>query len=106
MNSISDSTFKSEVLNVDIPVLVDFWAPWCAPCKAVEPVLNELSKEYEGRVKIVKINTDENPISSKTYTVRGIPSLYLFKDGELVEKVVGAVPKRTLATALDKHLGI
>lgn len=102
--NVTDTTFEQEVVKAELPVLVDFWAPWCQPCKAVAPLVEELSKEYEGRVKVVKLNTDENPKTAQAYTIRGIPSLYLFKAGQVVEQVVGAVPKSTLANALNKHL--
>lgn len=102
--NVTDSTFEQEVLKADIPVLVDFWAPWCGPCKAVAPVVEDLSKEYEGRLKVVKLNTDENPKTSQAYKIRGIPSLFLFKGGQVIEEVVGAVPKSTLSKAIDKHV--
>jgi thioredoxin 1 len=102
--NVTDVSFESEVLKSDLPVLVDFWAPWCGPCKAVAPVVEDLSKEYEGRLKVVKLNTDENPKTAQAYQIRGIPSLYLFKSGQVVEQVVGAVPKSTLASAINKHV--
>lgn len=102
--NVTDSTFEQEVLKAEIPVLVDFWAPWCGPCKAVAPVVEDLSKEYEGRLKVVKLNTDENPKTAQAYSIRGIPSLYVFKSGQVVEQVVGAVPKSTLSTAINKHV--
>ncbi len=102
--SVTDTTFDQEVLKAELPVLVDFWAPWCGPCKAVAPVVEDLSKEYAGRLKVVKLNTDENPQTAQNYTIRGIPSLYLFKKGQVVEQVVGAVPKSTLASAIGKHI--
>lgn len=102
--NVTDNTFEQEVLKAEIPVLVDFWAPWCGPCKAVGPVVEDLSKEYEGRLKVVKLNTDENPMTAKAYSIKGIPSLFLFKSGVVVEQVVGAVPKSTLANAVNKHL--
>jgi thioredoxin 1 len=102
--NVTDTTFDQEVLKAEVPVLVDFWAPWCGPCKAVAPVVEDLSKEYDGRLKVVKLNTDENPKTAQAYTIRGIPSLYLFKNGQVVEQVVGAVPKSTLATAINKHV--
>jgi thioredoxin 1 len=104
VTSVTDTSFEQEVLKAEVPVLVDFWAPWCGPCKAVAPVVEDLSKEYEGRIKVVKLNTDENPKTAQAYTIRGIPSLYLFKSGQVVEQVVGAVPKATLATAINKHV--
>jgi thioredoxin 1 len=102
--NVTDVTFDAEVKKSDIPVLVDFWAPWCGPCKAVAPVVEDLAKEYEGRLKVVKLNTDENPKTAQEFTIRGIPSLYIFKSGQVVEQVVGAVPKSTLATAINKHI--
>jgi thioredoxin 1 len=102
--NVTDTTFEQEVLKAEMPVLVDFWAPWCSPCKAVAPVVENLSKEYEGRLKVVKLNTDENPKTAQAYSIRGIPSLYLFKSGQVVEQLVGAVPKHTLAGAIDKHV--
>ena len=104
VTNVSDTSFELEVLKAEVPVLVDFWAPWCGPCKAVAPVVEDLSKEYEGRLKVVKLNTDENPKTAQAYTIRGIPSLYIFKSGQVVEQVVGAVPKSTLATAINKHV--
>ena len=102
--SVTDNTFDLEVIKSELPVLVDFWAPWCGPCKAVAPVVEDLSKEYEGRLKVVKLNTDENPKTAQAYSIKGIPSLFLFKAGQVVEQVVGAVPKSTLANAVNKHL--
>jgi thioredoxin 1 len=102
--SVTDNTFEQEVIKSEIPVLVDFWAPWCGPCKAVAPVVDDLSKEYEGRLKVVKLNTDENPKTAQAYSIKGIPSLFLFKAGQVVEQVVGAVPKSTLANAVNKHI--
>jgi thioredoxin 1 len=104
VTNVTDTSFEQEVLKAEVPVLVDFWAPWCGPCKAVAPVVEDLSKEYEGRLKVVKLNTDENPKTAQAYTIRGIPSLYLFKSGQVVETIVGAVPKPTLATAINKHI--
>ncbi len=102
--NVTDATFEQVVLKADIPVLVDFWAPWCGPCKAVAPVVEDLSKDFAGKIKVVKLNTDENPKTAQAYHIRGIPSLYLFKQGQVVEQVVGAVPKSTLATAINKHV--
>ena len=94
--AVTDATFDAEVKNSDIPVVVDFWAEWCGPCKAIGPALEELSAEYEGRVKIVKVNVDENPSSPMTLGVRGIPALFMFKDGEVVSNKTGAAPKSSL----------
>ncbi len=102
--NVTDTTFEQEVLKAELPVLVDFWAPWCGPCKAVAPVIEDISKEYEGRLKVVKLNTDENPKTAQAYSIRGIPSLYLFKTGQVVEQVVGAVPKSTLTNTINKHV--
>jgi thioredoxin 1 len=96
--AVTDATFDAEVRNSDIPVIVDFWAEWCGPCRQIGPALEELSAEYEGKVKIVKINVDENPDSPAALGVRGIPALFMFKDGQVVSNKVGAAPKAALAT--------
>lgn len=102
---VSDSTFKKEVLDSDLPVLVDFWAPWCGPCRMVGPVVEEIASQYAGQVKVVKLNTDENPNIASQYGIRSIPTLMVFKDGQRVDMVVGAVPKATLANTLEKYIG-
>lgn len=94
---VTDDTFTAEVTNSNIPVVVDFWAEWCGPCKQIGPALEELSDEYEGKVKIVKINVDENPNSPAQMGVRGIPALFLFKNGEAIANKTGAAPKAALA---------
>ncbi|NEN95623.1 MAG: thioredoxin [Moorea sp. SIO1F2] len=101
---VTDSSFQAEVLESDIPVLVDFWAPWCGPCRMVSPVVDEIAQQYEGQVKVVKLNTDENPKVAGDYGIRSIPTLMIFKGGQRVDMVVGAVPKTTLANTLEKHL--
>ncbi|MFZ4639428.1 MAG: thioredoxin [Nodosilinea sp.] len=101
---VTDATFEKEVLKSEIPVLVDFWAPWCGPCRMVSPVVDEIAQDYAGRVKVVKINTDENPNVASQYGIRSIPTLMIFKGGDKVDMVVGAVPKTTLATTLEKYL--
>ncbi len=101
---LSDDSFESEVLKSSIPVLVDFWASWCAPCKAIAPVVDGLAAEYEGKVKIAKVNVDENPATPGQYGVRGIPTLILFKDGKVIDQVVGAVPKNQLDSLIKKAL--
>ena len=101
---VTDSTFKQEVLESEVPVLVDFWAPWCGPCRMVAPIVDEISVQYEGKVKVVKLNTDENPTVASQYGIRSIPTLMIFKGGQRVDLVVGAVPKTTLATTLEKYL--
>ncbi|MEH2124750.1 thioredoxin [Nostoc sp.] len=101
---VTDSSFKQEVLDSDVPVLVDFWAPWCGPCRMVAPVVDEISEQYKGQIKVVKVNTDENPQVASQYGIRSIPTLMIFKGGAKVDMVVGAVPKSTLASTLEKHL--
>ncbi|MBD2105107.1 thioredoxin [Leptolyngbya sp. FACHB-261] len=102
--SVTDTSFKQEVLESDVPVLVDFWAPWCGPCRMVAPVVDEIAQQYDGKVKVVKVNTDENPGIASQYGIRSIPTLMVFKAGQKVDMVVGAVPKTTLANTLEKHL--
>lgn len=100
---ITESNFE-EILNTDQPVLVDFWAEWCGPCKLIGPVVDELSKDYEGKATVGKVNVDENPNLSAKFGVRSIPTLLVFKGGEVVEKQVGAVQKAVLASKLDAHV--
>lgn len=99
-----EGTFEQAVLQSDVPVLVDFWAAWCGPCKAIAPVLDELSSEYEGKARIVKIDVDSNPNLATQYGIRSIPSLFVFKNGEKVDNVVGAQPKSQLSALLNKHV--
>lgn len=101
---VTDASFKQDVLESDVPVLVDFWAPWCGPCRMVAPVVDEIAQQYEGQVKVVKLNTDENPNVASQYGIRSIPTLMIFKGGQRVDMVVGAVPKTTLANTLEKYL--
>ncbi|MBU6185655.1 MAG: thioredoxin [Synechococcales bacterium] len=101
---ISDANFKQEVLESSLPVLVDFWAPWCGPCRMVAPVVSEIAELYESTVKVVKINTDENPNVASQYGIRSIPTLMIFVGGQRVDTVVGAVPKSTLASTLEKYI--
>ena len=101
---VTDASFKQEVLDSEIPVLVDFWAPWCGPCRMVAPVVDEIAEQYTGQLKVVKLNTDENPNVASQYGIRSIPTLMIFKGGQRVDMVVGAVPKTTLANTLEKHL--
>ncbi len=102
--AVTDASFQEKVLDSDVPVLVDFWAPWCGPCRMVAPVVDEIAEQYEGQVKVVKLNTDENPQVASNYGIRSIPTLMIFKDGQRVDMVVGAVPKTTLANTLEKYL--
>ena len=94
--AVTDATFDAEVKNSDIPVVVDFWAEWCGPCKQIGPALEELSSDYEGKVKIVKVDVDSNPNSAAAMGVRGIPALFIFKDGQVVSNRAGAAPKAAL----------
>jgi thioredoxin 1 len=106
MNAIefTDANFDQEVLKSDVPVLVDFWAVWCGPCKMIAPFVEELAGEYQGRVKIGKVDVDNNPNISVTYGIRSIPTLLIFRDGKIVDQIIGAVPKQSLAQKLDAQL--
>ena len=98
---VSDGSFDEDVLTAEVPVLIDFWAPWCGPCKAIAPIVEELATEYDGKLKIVKMNVDDNPQTPTKYGVRGIPNLILFKSGEVQQQIVGNVPKAQLVKAID-----
>lgn len=102
--NVTDSSFEQEVKKAATPVLVDFWAPWCGPCRALAPVIDELAGEYEGKVKVVKVNTDDCLQTAQAYHISGIPTLMLFKDGEPVEQMVGNHKKSTLTEVINKHL--
>ena len=102
--TVTDATFDQEVRNADVPVVVDFWAEWCGPCRQIGPALEELAAEYAGKVKIVKVNVDENPESPAQLGVRGIPALFLFKDGEVVSNKIGAAPKAALANWINSAI--
>jgi len=101
---VTDANFESEVIKADIPVLVDFWAPWCGPCKMVTPVLEELSSHYSDKMKIVKVNVDDNHETAAKYGIRSIPSLLLFVSGEVVETKIGALSRNQLTAFIDGHL--
>ena len=102
---LTDDTFEGEVLKADGPVLVDYWAEWCGPCKMIAPVLDEISTEYAGRIKVAKLNIDENPATPPKYGIRGIPTLMLFKGGNVEATKVGAVSKAQLTAFIDSHIG-
>ena len=101
LTTITDDNFEDEVLNSDLPVLIDFWAIWCGPCKMIAPIVEELSTEYDGKAKIGKLDVDSNQQTSIKYGVRSIPTLLIFKGGELVESIIGAVPKAKVVEKLE-----
>src|SRR5687767_7249756 len=101
---VSDNTFDAEVIQSKIPVLVDFWAEWCGPCRMVAPVVEEVAKQYEGKVKVAKVDVDQNQRVATQFQIRSIPSLYIFKNGKVAGQIVGAVPKQQITSALDKIL--
>ena len=101
---VTDTTFGQEVLSSEIPVLVDFWAPWCGPCRIVNPIVQSVADRYNGQVKVVKLDADQNPATATRYGVQSIPALMVFKAGQQVDLVIGVVPEATLVTTLEKHL--
>ncbi|SRR5690606_4713273 len=102
--AVTDETFESDVLDADELVLVDFWAEWCGPCKMIAPIVDELATEYDGKLKVAKLDADENPNTMQAYGVMGIPTLILFKGGEAVERITGYMPKKNLVDRLSPHL--
>ena len=102
---VSDSDFTKEVIESSLPVIVDFWATWCGPCQVMGPLIDTIAEEHEGKIKVLKLNVDENPVTPAKYGIRGIPTLILFNGGEIVERIVGAQPKGTVENLLKKVVG-
>ncbi|PTX46311.1 thioredoxin [Allosediminivita pacifica] len=102
--AVTDATFDQEVKNSDVPVVVDFWAEWCGPCKQIGPALEELSKEYDGKIKVAKVDVDQNPNTAAAMGVRGIPALFIFKDGQVISNRAGAAPKAALQSWIDESI--
>ncbi len=104
ITEVGDHNFEDEVLKSNLPVLVDFWAPWCGPCKSIAPIVEEIAAEYEGTLKVAKLNVDDHPATASRYGIRGIPNLIILKAGTVKEQIVGAVPKTRLVSAIEKAL--
>jgi thioredoxin 1 len=103
--TVNDGNFQQEVLNSDLPVLVDFWAEWCGPCRMIAPVIGEISEEYSGKIKVCKLNVEEGPQTAAKYNVMNIPTIMIFKSGEIVDKAVGALPKNDIIAKIRPHIG-
>jgi thioredoxin 1 len=101
---VGDQNFEDQVLNSSVPVLVDFWAAWCAPCRMIAPVVEAIAEEYKGKAKVMKLNVDENTLTSGKYNIRSIPTLLLFKDGVIKEEIIGNTSKATISRMIDNHL--
>jgi thioredoxin 1 len=104
ITEVGDNNFEAEVLQSTLPVLVDFWAPWCGPCKSIAPIVEEIAVAYQGKLKVTKLNVDDHPATASRYGIRGIPNLIILKGGTVKEQIVGAVPKARLVTAIEKAL--
>lgn len=105
VGEVGDRNFETEVLNSKIPVLVDFWAVWCAPCRMIAPAVEAIADKYDGRLKVLKLNVDENMATAARYNIKGIPTLLLFKDGVVMEQIVGNTSRETISRMIDSHLG-
>ena len=105
VQAASDGNFDSEVLKSSVPSLVDFWAEWCGPCRALGPTIEQIADEYQGKIKVYKMNVDENPVTPSKYHIRGIPTVLLFKNGQVVDQLVGNQPKDQIVQAIEKQLG-
>jgi len=104
ITEVGDNNFDAEVLSCDLPVLVDFWAPWCGPCKSIAPIVEEIAGQFEGKLKVATLNVDDHPATASRYGIRGIPNLIILKAGAVKEQIVGAVPKAKLVSAIEKAL--